>query len=79
MKEKLKQWYIDQEFATIPDLKLMATHARIGLRWILFRSHLWLPFRSYIRDISFFVRGGGNDRCILRGYQLSCHLYADWF
>lgn len=35
MKEKLRQWYIEQEFATTADLKLMLTHARIGIRWML--------------------------------------------
>ena len=35
IKEKLKQWYDEQEFATLDDIKLALTHARIGLRWML--------------------------------------------
>ena len=35
MKEKLKQWYKEQEFATIPDIKLTLAHARVGCRWML--------------------------------------------
>ena len=35
MKEKLRQWYDEQEFATIDDMKLTMTHAKIGLRWMV--------------------------------------------
>ncbi|MBR0410166.1 MAG: chloride channel protein [Eubacterium sp.] len=35
MKEKLKKWYQEQEFATLPDIKLTFAHARVGLRWMV--------------------------------------------
>lgn len=54
MKEKLKQWYIDQEFATIPDLKMMATHARIGLRWMVLAVIIGLSVGAFS---SFFAWG----------------------
>lgn len=35
MKEKLKQWYVEQEFSKPEDIKLTLAHARVGLRWMV--------------------------------------------
>lgn len=35
MREKMKQWFKEQEFMTIPDLKLMVAHTKVGIRWMV--------------------------------------------
>ena len=60
IKEKLKQWYDEQEFATLDDIKLALTHARIGLRWMLLSIIIGLLVGAFSSFFAWSLQMGGS-------------------